>query len=61
MIVLKGLGSTRLITQGYGFLWDWGGNPLAPKVEQVNRTQKVIHAINESKIIQSSNPFKVVK
>ena len=61
MIILKGLGSTRLITQGYGFLWDWGGNPFAPKVIQMDRTQKSVQMDRTPKAVQVTNPFKVIK
>ena len=38
-----------------------GGNPLAPRVSQVSRTQKTIHTDDKPKFIQSINPFKAVK
>jgi len=38
-----------------------GGNPLAPKAGQVDRTQKVIQTDIKPKAIQSINPFKAVK
>ena len=36
-------------------------NPFAPKIEQVNRTQKGMHTDNKPKAVQVTNPFRVVK